>query len=152
MAYFPFFVDLEDKMIMIVGGGDVAERRVRVLLDFGCRLTVISPALTLGLQKVIDHPLITYHEREYRTGDIEACSPFLVISAAGMETDEQVVRDARELGIPANNASDRTQSDFYFPGIARNGEIVCGITCSGSDHKKTADVSAAVRKLIKETY
>ena len=43
MAYFPLFVDLEGRQVLVVGGGKIAVRRVRTLLEFGCQITVVSP-------------------------------------------------------------------------------------------------------------
>lgn len=49
---------------------------------------------------------------------------------------------------PVNNASDRDQCDFYFPGIAKKGETVIGITSGGSDHKKAAKLTGEIRKVL----
>ena len=60
----------------------------------------------------------------------------------------QVVRECRKKNIPVNNASDRDQCDFYFPGIAKDGDTVVGITSGGRDHKLAAKISQAVRNVL----
>ncbi len=74
---------------------------------------------------------------------------FLVIAASGIEkTDRLAALDGRKNGAFVNVASDRLQSDFYFPGIARAGLVTAGITAGGSDHRLARQASEAVRELF----
>ena len=52
-TYFPLFVNLDGVSVLVVGGGTVAERRIRSLLDFGAGITVLSPTLTAGLEQLM---------------------------------------------------------------------------------------------------
>ena len=53
MAYFPLFVDLEGRQVLVVGGGKIAMRRVRTLLEFGCEITVVSPEVCEELREKV---------------------------------------------------------------------------------------------------
>ena len=57
---------------------------------------------------------------------------------------------ARSRSIPVNVSSDKTLCDFYFPGVARKGSIVVGVTAGGTDHAGAKRVTQAVRKLLEE--
>ena len=73
----------------------------------------------------------------------------MVLAATGsQEVNEAVRADCRRLGIPVNVSSDRHSSDFYFPGIARKGDYVAGITASGRDHAGAKKLTEAVRALL----
>ena len=74
--------------------------------------------------------------------------PFFVLAAAGAEVNKTVVRDCRSLGIPVNDAAEKENCSFYFPGIARRGEAVAGVTSGGGDHRLAAALSAAVREAV----
>ena len=87
-------------------------------------------------------------KRPFAEADLDGSA--LVLSAAGDETDKAVAAACRARGIPVNAASDIELDDFYFPGIARQGSVVVGITASGTDHKAAHRVSEAVRELLKE--
>ena len=150
MAYFPLFVNLKDRDVLVIGGGKIACRRIRTLFGFGCRICVVSPKLCDELQILYKEEKLVWKEKSYERTDLFE-RPVFVLSAAGREVDFQVVKDCRELGIPVNNASDKELCDFYFPGLARKEDLVAGVTASGTDHKKAAEFTAALRRLMEET-
>lgn len=147
MAYFPLFVNLEGRRVLVVGGGKIAARRIRTLLEFGCEITVVAPEVGEELQEKV-----FWNKKTYDETDLECSENFryiFVLAAATPEVNAQVVRECRKKNIPVNNASDRDQCDFYFPGIAKDGDTVVGITSGGRDHKLAAKTSQAVRGLLK---
>lgn len=152
MAYFPLFVNLEGKTVLVVGGGKIACRRILALSGFGCKIQVISPRLCEELEVLYKEERLVWQRQDYDRTFLENGRPVFVLSAAGRVTDRQVTADCRDLGIPVNNASDRELCDFYFPGLAKKGELVAGVTASGTDHKKAAAASAALRRFIEETW
>ena len=68
---YPIFLDLTGRRCLVVGGGPVAERKVRALLDCGADVKVISPALTPSLQKFVEGETINCVARGYRSGDLQ---------------------------------------------------------------------------------
>jgi siroheme synthase-like protein len=135
---FPLFIDLENSLCVVVGGGIVALRKSQTLLDFGARITLFDPdphenIETLALEQDVDLILRPYGG----PGDIENAR--LVIAATGdRETNRRVSRDARALGIPVNVADDPEICTFFFPAIVRRGELVAGLSSSGSCPRFTA--------------
>lgn len=155
MGYFPLFVDLEGKRVLIVGGGAVAARRAGVLLEFGCRITVVSPELGDGMRALFEAGRVDWRQEAYssdcllRPGEER---PFFVLAAAGGDANRLVVSDCRAVAIPVNDASRKENCDFYFPGIVKEGEAVIGITSGGGDHKLAAALRGLVRHFIEETW
>lgn len=158
MAYFPVFINLSGKHVVVIGGGRIAERRIAVLLEFGCRITVIAPELSDGLRKMRSDETnhIIWKEKKYETADLTFSDqeemPVFVLAAACKEVNDRAVVDCHEKKIPVNHASDRDQCDFYFPGIAKDGETVVGITSGGTSHRLAAELSGAIRTFLKETW
>ena len=140
MAYFPLFVDLEGRQVLVVGGGKIAMRRVRTLLEFGCEITVVSPEVCEELREKV-----LWKKKRYDETDLESLGNV----AAAPEVNEKIVCDCRKKKIPVNNASNRDQCDFYFPGIAKDGDTVVGITSGGGDHRLAAKISVAVRQILR---
>ena len=66
MAYFPLFVDLEGRQVLVVGGGKIAMRRVRTLLEFGCEITVVSPEVCEELREKV-----LWKKKRYDETDLE---------------------------------------------------------------------------------
>lgn len=152
MAYFPIFIDLNGKTVLVAGGGTVAARRIAGLLDFGCRIRVIAPGLCPELQRRAEEGTVAWDRKEYETEDLTAGDtvPFFVLAAATRQVNEKIVQDCRKRNIPVNDASRKENCDFYFPGLARKGDLVAGITASGTSHTQAARLSAAVRKILEE--
>ena len=159
MAYFPLFINLEEKSILVIGGGAIAERRIYSLLEFGCKIVVVSPELTDKLGQLAEGGRIVWKKEEYSTeclsGGILAneSAPWTFVLAAAPEyVNADVVRDCKELGILVNNASRKEDCDFYFPGLIKEKELVIGVTSGGSDHKFVAALSKRIRELVQKTW
>ena len=145
--WFPLFIDLSGKKVLVVGGGRIALRRIRTLLVFTETVTVVAPQLHPELLELEAEGKLTVLRRPYEPSDPEGAA--LVLAAAGGdEVNEAVRADCRRLGIPVNVASDRHKSDFYFPGIARKGGYVVGVTASGEDHAGAKKLTEAIRELL----
>lgn len=150
MAYFPLFVDLEGRRVLLVGGGTVASRRAASLSDFGCSIMVISPELHQNLQEMEKNGKVIWKRKAYEASDLTSEKrPFFVLAAGPEHVNQQVTADCKRLGIPVNNASQKENCDFYFPGLVKDGEAVIGITSGGGDHKLAAALSALVREFMR---
>ena len=149
-SHFPLFFDLRGKHIVFVGGGQIAERRVRVLAGFAGEKTVIAPALTEGLEEFAAAGEITAVRRGYEPGDLAGAD--LVFACTGVtEVNEQVVADARAAGIPVNDSENKELCDFWFPGVVTEGNVIVGLTASGEDHKKARRIREQITEMLAET-
>ena len=148
-AYFPIFIDLEGKQARVFGGGAIATRRVSALLEFGAEVHVVAPKIYKELVGLAEgQRKLTLVQRPYRQGELQGADMVLAI------TDDEAVnnmifQECRQKNILVNVASDKRKCDFYFPGIAREGEITVGVTAGGRDHKKAAEVTKGIRELLK---
>ena len=89
MRYFPLFLDIAGKPVLLVGGGDIAARKYALLADAGATVTVVAPLLKQELKAAFERGAITWHEREFRADDIDG--KWLVIAA----TNDRGVNAAR---------------------------------------------------------
>lgn len=149
--YFPFFVDITGKKVLIVGAGTVAARRADALLRFGANVTAAAPDISLGMQKL---------QQTYGVGQLHLLrQPFAAGMTAGFElvlaaTDDRAVNrqiweECREAHIFVNVASDPELCDFRFPALVEEEDIVAGINSAGNDHRKVRRISAKIRECLK---
>ena len=144
---FPLFLDLSQERIVFVGGGKVALRRVLAMLDFAGSISVTAPEPVPELEALAADGRIGLKRRGFLPEDLEGAA--LVITATGVsEVDGQVWELCKERRIPVNVSGDHTKSDFFFPGLARKGDVVVGVTAGGSDHKKARKLTEAIRALL----
>ena len=71
MGYIPIFLDVTGRECVVVGGGEIAARKVESLLDAGARVTVVSPSLSSAMETIVDKRLVTHLARNYQRGDID---------------------------------------------------------------------------------
>ena len=147
MPYFPVFIDLSEKKILVVGAGRIAARRVKTLTDFAPDITVAAPSVCEELRRLEAEGRIRILERGFEEQDLDGAE--MVLTAADdPELNEKICRLCRERHIPVNNAGDQKMCDFFFPGIARKDQIVIGVTAGGTDHRKAREVTEAVRGML----
>jgi siroheme synthase-like protein len=145
MPRFPLFIDLSGKTCVVIGGGEVAERRVRTLLDFGAALTVIAPDFCGGILALSDIRLI---KRPYAGADDLSGAALVLAASNDRELNRRAASDAAALGIAVNAADDPAACTFYFPAIVRRGDVVAGLSSSGS----APSLTARLRKELDELW
>lgn len=130
MGLYPLFLKLKDLPCLIVGGGPVAERKAEGLLEAEARLTIISPALTLPLQKRKNQGAFTHINRQYRAGDAKGF--FLIVASTGSpRVDGSVVQEALEYRRLIDSVGDPEKSNFFVPSTLRRGDLQIAISTSG---------------------
>lgn len=145
--YFPIFVDLTDRKIVVAGAGTIAKRRIRVLADFTEHLVVIAPEVNPELKKLEAAGKITVLRKTCEAEDLEGAA--LVIAAMSDNKVNQEIHEAcKRMGIPVNVCSDRAKCDFFFPSIASGGGVVAGISASGRMHGKARETVDQIQKIL----
>lgn len=130
MRYFPVFLDLREKTCVVVGGGRVAERKVKNLLEAGARVKVISPKLTEPLARLKTREKIVHYPRAYRPKDLEGA--FLTIAATDdRAVNEGVFQKATASSIPVNVVDDPAHSSFIVPSVVKRKDLILAISTSG---------------------
>jgi len=129
-AFYPVFLDLRDKPVVVVGGGIVAERKVEQLLPAGPRITVISPEVTPAVQRWAHDAVITLLTRPYQQGDVLGAA--LVIAATDDVAVNRTVADAaRAERIWVNAVDDVAYCDFIAPAVVEQGDITLAVSTGG---------------------
>ena len=145
--YFPMFVDISHKKVVVVGAGTIAKRRIRTLVDFTECLTVIAPEVNPELLELQAQGKIRILKKQYQREDIYDAD--LVIAATNdHQTNEDIYSVCKCMGITVNVCSDKNKCDFYFPAIVEYDGLVIGVTSGGSDHRKVRRFSAWLRQAL----
>ena len=128
---YPIFTDISGRRVVVVGGGQVARRKVQVLLKSQAQVVVISPELTEELAQLADMGLIELRKRCYQAGDLEGA--WLVVAATG---DEQVNRavfeEAEDKRIFCNVVDVPQYCSFQVPSIVTRGNLQIAISTAGA--------------------
>lgn len=147
VGYFPLFMDISDKKIVVVGAGTIAARRVAVLCQFCGNLTVVASRIHPELEELEKEGRIRIIRREYKREDIY--DAWMVLAATDQHTlNDEIYSVAKCLGALVNVASDREKCDFHFPGIVKKDHFVVGINASGKDHRGAARLKQVIQNAV----
>lgn len=140
MAYSLQF-DLDGRPVIVVGGGTVAERRLRRLVDEGAHVTVVAPEVTEWIRHSNEHDRLELRERRYRRGDLEgAALAFAATDEASV--NRAVAEEANDLVVPVNVADRSAAGDFSVPAVAEFEHLRLAIDTGGA----SPALSAALRR------
>jgi precorrin-2 dehydrogenase/sirohydrochlorin ferrochelatase len=147
MAYPLVLNDLVVRRCVVVGGGQVAERKIHGLLDAGALPQVISPSLTEQLGAWADAGQVHHIARGYEPGDLAGAS--LVFAATNDAVlNRRVAEDARHAGALVNLADDGAASDFSTPATVRRGDLLLTISTAGA----SPILAAHIRRELEQYY
>jgi siroheme synthase-like protein len=146
MAHYPIFVDLRDRPVLVVGGGEIAERKVDGLLRADARVTVVSPTLTARLASWASAGGVRHLARAYRSGDLRGYQLAFVATDDGA-VNAAVALEGRRRGVWVNAADDPAHCDFILPAVIRRGDLTVAVSTGG----RSPALARAVREEL-EAY
>jgi len=133
---------------IVVGGGEVAARKVESLVAAGAQVIIVSPILTVpSLSAIVERGLATHLAREYRRGDIAGCA--LAYAATDDRTvHRELAAEARTLGIPLNVVDVPELCTFIAPAVAKQGALQIAISTGGA----SPAFAARLRRELEEQF
>lgn len=147
MALYPVYLDVSNERCVVVGGGEVAERKAAGLLECGARVVLVARDLTAELCSMRDAGRIEQVADDYREQYLDGA--FLVIGATDRgDVNEQVFRDARDRGILVNIVDEPARCTFIVPSVFRRGDLMVAVSTAG----KSPALAKRVREEIEERY
>ena len=130
--YYPIFLDLEDKPVIVIGGGRVACEKVAGLRRAGARITIVSPDLAPELQELNEAGEIEHIARPWQESDLDAEWAVVMVATDDGAVNRQVRDAARARRIWVNAADDPVNCDFILPAVVRKGKITLAASTAGT--------------------
>ena len=148
MSYFPFFIDLEGKEGLVIGGGSVALRKVEKLLPYGPQPPVIAPEILPEIKK---YEGISCMEIPFTASALEGKS-FVIAASDHMQVNHEAAHLCRERGILVNVVDDKEACTFLFPALVKRGELSVGISTGGASPSAAVYVKEQIDRLLPEDF
>ena len=147
MRYYPVFLDLKNVSCLVVGGGQVGERKIKTLQSCSARVFLVSRELTPYLEEEVSQGRIEHLAPDYQSGHLTG--KFLVIGA----TDDPVLngkigREARERGMLCNIVDKPQECNFILPSLVTRGDLTIAVSTSG----KSPALAKKIRQDLEEGF
>jgi siroheme synthase-like protein len=130
--YYPVFLDLEDKPVIVIGGGTVACEKVAGLRKAGARITIISPALAPELQELKDAGALDHVARPWQPSDLDQDWAVVMVATDDGAVNRRVSEESRSRRVWCNAADDPANCDFILPSVVRRGRITLAASTAGA--------------------
>jgi siroheme synthase-like protein len=151
LAYYPIFLKISRKKCVVVGGGRVALRKVRALLEHGASVEVISPDPCPELIGLAERGQICILHRHYRPGDLRKA--FVAIAATDNSAlNRQVVKEAKDKAVLVNVVDDLENSDFIVPSYVRRGALTIAVSTAGRSPALARKIRTKLEKELGDEY
>lgn len=176
MKHFPIYTDISNRKIWIIGGGQIATRRVTTLLSFCSNITIIAPILSNELHHYVLQGKITwidasltldnaptvnsisslflcptadFSHRKPFSSLLKEESPYIILALTNDRSINHAIAEiAKNTSILVNVCDCQEECDFYFPAIIETKQLTASITANGTNHKLVRKVAAQIRELL----
>ena len=151
MKYLPVFLKLTDRPCLVVGGGDVAYRKIRSLLRAGAKVTVLAPEIVPDIKALVLNHKVIHRPEYFKPEDLEEFH--LVISATNQRSVNQSVQRAANMRhLPVNVVDSPDLCSFIFPAIIDRSPVILAISTGGASPVLARLLKARLETLIPSTY
>ncbi|MGC8101931.1 siroheme synthase CysG [Metapseudomonas otitidis] len=151
MDFLPLFHNLQGRHVLVVGGGEIALRKARLLADAGACLRVVAPEIDSQLVALVEQSHGLVHRRGYASGDLEGA--VLVIAATDDEPlNAQISRDAQARGVPVNVVDAPALCSVIFPAIVDRSPLIVAVSSAGDAPVLARLIRAKIETWIPSAY
>jgi siroheme synthase-like protein len=147
MTLFPMFVKLQNRLVVVVGAGVVAEGKITGLLEAGARVRVIAPEVTSQIARWVAGQRIDWHAKPFEPADLQGAS-LVVAATSAPGVNAAVFREAEALGIFCNAVDDIENCHFYYGAVVQRGDLQIAVSTNG----KSPALAQRIRKELERQY
>lgn len=139
--YYPIYIDIENRDVVIIGGGSVCARKAETMMKYGAKVTVVSPEFTSEIEKWAAEGCLQLKRKHYDERDIDGAN-MVIASTDNTIINEKIAADCRARRIPVNVVDVTPLCEFIVPAIIESGSIQIAVSTGGK--------SPAVARTLKE--
>ena len=150
MSYFPAFIKLDNKKILIVGGGYIAYEKLDHLLDFTKDISVIALDLSDEMSARIEAESLLYEKRAYEVGDIKEYA-VVIVAVDDIPLQAEIFQESKKYNCLCNSVDSVDYCDFIFPSYIKKDDLTIALSTSGASPAVAKHLKLYLRDLIPES-
>lgn len=149
--YYPIFIDIENRDVVIIGGGNVCARKAETMMKYGARVTVVAPEFTDEIERWAHERRLTLKRKRYDSGDVEGAN-LVIASTDDQPVNEQIAADCRARRIPVNVVDVTPLCEFIVPAIIESGSVQIAVSTGGKSPALARTLKQDLQRLIGPEY
>lgn len=148
MAYFPAFIKLDNKNVLIIGGGQIAGDKLLHLLDFTSNIKVIAPQLSDNMKILIEENNLIYENRTYQKEDIKDFG-IVIIAINDIPLQKEIYEESKTYpNCLCNSVDSVNYCDFIFPSYIKKGDLTIAVSTNGTSPAVAKQLRIYLENLI----
>ncbi len=151
MRYYPVFLDLAGKPVIVIGGGKIAHQKMENLLKAGAEVTVVSPTLNTEMAALVAAGRFRHIAREYKPGDLEGYF-MAFVATDDRSINATVAQEGKERRVLVNAVDDPPNCDFIMPAIVQRGPLIISVSTSARSPAMARKMREELEAFLTEDY
>ena len=151
MRYYPVFLDIAGKPVVVIGGGNIAYQKVVGLLKASAEVTVVSPEMNQEMASLAAGGHFRHVQRDYEPGDLEGYV-LAFVATDDRAVNATVAAEGKELRVWVNAVDDPPYCDFIMPGIAQQGNLIVAVSTSGTSPAMARKMREEIEAFLTEDW
>ena len=148
--YYPVFLDLRDRRVVVLGGGPIAAQKVVELLPTSAEIVVVAREVEAVLEELAAAGRLVWQRRGYQPADLTGA--FLLLAADSPTVNTRAARDAQRRGVLVNVADDPAHCDLITPAVVRRGALTVAVSTGGRSPAFARYVRERLEAILGEEY
>ena len=147
MSFFPSYLNLDNKKILLIGGGNIALEKLEKLIDFTKNITVITKETSSSFLSFTQKHNINIEQKSYKKGDIDGFD-IVVVATDTPTLHKQIYEESRSSRVLVNSVDDTAYCDFIFPSYIKKGDLTISISTSGASPAMAKRIRKYIEKIL----
>jgi precorrin-2 dehydrogenase/sirohydrochlorin ferrochelatase len=149
--YYPIYLDIEDRPVLIIGGGNVCARKAETMMRYGARVTVLSPEVTDEIAAWAGEGKLVIRMKRYEEADLDGAA-IVIASTDDACTNGRIARDARRRRIPVNVVDVTHLCEFIVPAIVEQGSVTVAVSTGGKSPALARTLKEDLQRFVGPEY
>lgn len=149
--YYPIYIDIEDRDVVIIGGGNVCARKAETMMKYGARVTIVSPEFTEEIERWAADGKLTLRRKHYEDADLEGAN-IVIASTDDQSVNERIAADCRRRRIPVNVVDVTPLCEFIVPAIIESGSVQIAVSTGGKSPALARTLKEDLQRLVGPEY
>ena len=149
--YYPIYLDIENRDVVIIGGGSVCARKAETMMKYGARVTIVSPEFTAEIEQWVSEGKLTIRRKQYEETDLTGAT-IVIASTDNQVVNEKIAADCRRRRIPVNVVDVTPLCEFIVPAIIESGSVQIAVSTGGKSPALARTLKEDLQRLVGPEY